>query len=240
MWSTWQEPDILDQILKTYEPSEWSEESVRQLRDEIKTFLLAGHETSASMLTWSVFELSRNPETLKKLLVEGQSVFTRGARIAGAHDAAQFEGIPLPPRKELEKLTYTVNVLKESLRLYTLVPVVSRYCAADDKIGGQAIPAGTKIFLLLKAPHMNEKLWPEPEKFQPERFENEFDMYNFNAFINGPRNCLGQHLALLEARIVLSLLMQRFTFTPASENEGVVDEYIVPTCPKNGLRVLIN
>jgi cytochrome P450 len=64
--------------------------------------------------------------------------------------------------------------------------------------------------------------------------------YNFNAFLNGPRNCLGSHLALLEARIVLSLLNQRFTFTPVDEKSGEVDEFTVPTCPKNGMWVYVN
>lgn len=234
-----QEPDILDRILNALDPADWGEHWVRQLRDEIKTFLLAGHETSASMLTWSIFELSRNPKALAKTLNEGRSAFPNGVRVSGATGAAEFEGVQLPPREKLEELTYTVNALKESLRLYSLVPMVSRYCAKDDKLGDQIIPAGTKIFLHLQAVHMNEKLWPNPKEYKPERFETEFDPYNFNAFINGPRNCLGQHLALLEARIVLSLLLQRFTFTAASPTEGKVDEFIVPTCPKNGLHVLI-
>jgi hypothetical protein len=133
-------------------------------------------QTSASMLTWSTYELSRNPEVMAKLLAEGRTVFTNGARVPGARGAAEFEGVALPPRAELERLVYTVNVLKESLRLYTLVPVVSRVCVEDDVLGDQAVPAGTKIFLLVKAVHMDPDLWPEPEAFRPERFEKEFDM----------------------------------------------------------------
>lgn len=96
------------------------------------------------------------------------------------------------------------------------------------------------MFILIKATHSNEKLWPEPQEFKPERFEEQFEMYNFNAFINGPRNCLGQHLALLEARIILSLLLQRFSFSPATDDAGEVDEYIVPVTAKGGLHVFVN
>ena len=86
---------------------------------------------------------------------------------------------------------------------------------------------------------MNAKLWPEPESFEPTRFEKPFDMYNFNAFVNGPRNCLGQHLALLEARIVLGLLIQRFDFEPADDKCGLVHEYMVPTCPAEGMNMYV-
>ena len=135
----------------------------------------------------------------------------------GARGAAEFEGVVLPPRAELERLEYTVNTLKESLRRcvrhlamlivllnyhparfaalcincpchvslimffsfgvrYTLVPVVSRVCVEDDMLGDQPVPAGTKIFMLIKAVHMNPDLWPDPDAFRPERFEKEFEM----------------------------------------------------------------
>ena len=73
--------------------------------------------------------------------------------------------------------------------------MVTRECVKDDVIDGVRIPAGSKIFINIKTCHLNPKLWPEPMAYKPERFEEKFDIYNFNAFINGPRNCLGQHLA---------------------------------------------
>lgn len=118
--------------------------------------------------------------------------------------------------------------------------MVTRECIADDTIGGQDIPAGSKIFINCKATHMNEKLWPEPNKFDPTRFEAKFNPWNFMAFINGPRNCLGKDLALLEARIVLSLLVQRFEFSTADDKCGQVHEYMVPTCPKEGMNLFVN
>ena len=120
---------------------------VRQLTDEIKTFLLAGHETSASMLTWSLFELCKNPHILEKVKAEGKDVFADGGRGKGED---VYGSSKMPPQERLKALTYTVNTLKESLRLYTLVPMVVRICTEDDEIDGQAIPAGSKIFMLLK------------------------------------------------------------------------------------------
>eukprot|EP00040_Diaphanoeca_grandis_P039895 m.260514 g.260514 ORF g.260514 m.260514 type:complete len:520 (-) comp40030_c0_seq1:106-1665(-) len=232
--------DILDRVLLAIDPSTWGEHTVRQLCDEIKTFLLAGHETSASMLTWSLLELIKNPTVLEKTLQEGKSAFKEGCRDS-TNSKDPFSGVALPTHQSLKTtLNYTVNVLKESLRLYTLVPMVTRICDEDDEIDGQRIPAGSKMFMLLKATHMDERFWPNPTEFRPERFESEFDIYNFNAFINGPRNCLGQHLALLESRIVLSLLVQRFKFSIASEDSVKVHPYMVPTCPEHGMHVFVN
>jgi cytochrome P450 len=239
--------DILDRVLSAQDPAAWGPDTVRQIRDEVKTFLLAGHETSASMLTWSVYELSQNKGgVLAKALAEGRAVFgeglgrakaTKGAATGGGGGpgVGQYEAVPLPHKDEVDKLEYTVRALKESLRKYTLVPMVVRVCAKDDVMDGHPVPAGTKIFINMKCTHTNPRLWPDPDEFKPDRFAEDFDRWNFNAFINGPRNCLGQHLALLEARIVLALLLQRFEFSAANDECGECHPYMVPTCPKNGM-----
>lgn len=143
------EPDILDRVLLSVAPEEWGRETVLGLTDEFKSFILAGHETSASMLTWSIYELYRNPECLAAVLDEGRKVFgaCRGAA-GGGRD--EYQNSPLPSAKELSQLTYTVNALKESLRLYSLVPVVTRVTKEDDVLGDQPVPAGTKIFVNIK------------------------------------------------------------------------------------------
>jgi cytochrome P450 len=126
--------------------------------------------------------------------------------------------------------------MQESLRRYSLVPVVTRQAVQDDMLGDQPVPAGTKIFINIKAVHLDPAHWPEPEAFRPERFEADFDPYTFLPFVNGPRNCLGQHLALLEARIVLSLLTQRFVFTPElGAAAGETHESTVPVVPRHGM-----
>lgn len=120
-----QEPacvDILDRILSGVDPASWSETTVTQLRDEIKTFILAGHETSASMLTWSVYELTQNPQVLAKTLAEGKQIFPDHVGKPNA-DRNQFEASTLPNKDTLKGLDYTVNVLKVAM------PMPGRPCA---------------------------------------------------------------------------------------------------------------
>eukprot|EP00043_Microstomoeca_roanoka_P004935 m.52670 g.52670 ORF g.52670 m.52670 type:complete len:548 (+) comp12727_c0_seq1:16-1659(+) len=227
-------PDILDRIFDDIDPSTWSEATVLQLRDEIKTFIFAGHETSAAMMTWLIYELTQNPDIEAKLLQNASNVLGTG-RGAGATRQEQFTNFALPPRTELNNLTYVLNALKETLRLHTLVPVVTRQANEDDDLDGLKVPAGSKVFVHIKAVHHNPAVWDKPETFQPERFEKEHDPCAFLPFIVGPRNCLGQHLALLEARIVIALLSLRFKFEPARADVGESHGRLVPLVPKHGM-----
>ena len=122
----------------------------------------------------------------------------------------------LPTRKQLDKLDYNVSALKESLRLYSVVPVVTRRAVEDDVLGGCRIPKGTTAIISLQGVHHRQDLWPNPLAFEPERFTggkgDELGNYAYLPFIQGPRNCLGQYLALLEARVVLATLLKRFKF----------------------------
>lgn len=139
------------------------------------------------------------------------------------------KGYVLPKRDAVDTMEYTLATLKEVLRLYSVVPVVTRvavarfektlwlglmlflFSQADDVIGSSFVPAGTKIILSIQGVHHRADLWPEPLVFRPERFlpgAPEIDAYSFLPFIQGPRNCLGQYLALLEARVVLGVLIQ--------------------------------
>lgn len=222
--------DILDRILAALESSgtKWSAAIETQLCYEIKTFLLAGHETSAAMLMWSVYELSRNNQARQKVIAEAKAVF-------GAH------GKQTATRAGADGMAYTLSVLKEALRRYSVVPVVTRSLKEDDMLGGQPVPAGAMIVCHIQGVHNQ---WSNPTEFQPERFMpgGEFDHfdevvrpYMFLPFIQGPRNCLGQHLALLEARVVLALLTQRFKFTPASAAAGERHPTVIPVASLDGM-----
>ncbi|KXZ46282.1 hypothetical protein GPECTOR_45g152 [Gonium pectorale] len=204
--------DILDRIMEAIEESgaKWDSALEQQLCYEVKTFLLAGHETSAAMLTWSTFELARNTEATSKVVAEADVAFGPG----GEREAS---------RRAVDEMLYTLAVLKEALRKYSVVPVVTRKLAEDDPVGllGHPLPRGIMIACHLQGTH---RLYESPEEFRPDRFmpDGEYDQfddairaYMFLPFIQGPRNCLGQHLALLEARVVLSLLQRRFAFTLA-------------------------
>ena len=220
-------PDILDRVLASVDKDEYGAEVERQMCFEIKTFLLAGHETSAAMLIWTTWELVNNEEKMKKAVDEAKRVF------------AEVKPGALPTRKQLDKLDYNVSALKESLRLYSVVPVVTRRAVDDDVLGGCRIPKGTTVIISLQGVHHREDLWPNPLAFEPERFTggkgDELGNYAYLPFIQGPRNCLGQYLALLEARVVLATLLKRFKFVSASSKNGAKHTKAIPIAPADGM-----
>lgn len=224
--------DILDRILEAAAELEWGNDTVLQLRDEIKTFLFAGHETSSSMLTWTIYELSlpENAEHLAAVRAEADALFGKEGCKWGE---LNFEEV----KKGLE---YSSNCLKEALRKYSVVPLVTRELAEADEIApGIVLPKGCKMIIPMQAVHRDERLWPNPDKYDPRRFEEKIDTYAFLPFIAGPRSCVGQYFALLETKIVLALLLQRFTFTPAPGNVGEKHSKQIPISPVDNLRMLV-
>eukprot|EP00198_Chlamydomonas_reinhardtii_P012870 XP_001702207.1 cytochrome P450 [Chlamydomonas reinhardtii] len=234
--------DILDRIMEAIEESgaKWDAALETQLCYEVKTFLLAGHETSAAMLTWSTLELAAHSQAADKVVEEARAAFgPRGESEAG--------------RRAVDEMIYTLAVLKEGLRKYSVVPVVTRVLAEDDPQGllGYPLPRGTMVACHLQGTH---RLYESPDEFRPDRFMpgGEYDQfddadraYMFLPFIQGPRNCLGQHLALLEARVVLGLLHARFSFKPApSVHPDPASLFmrhptVIPVGPIRGLKVLV-
>eukprot|EP01095_Lingulamoeba_sp_RSL-Kostka_P001231 TRINITY_DN11756_c0_g1_i3.p2 TRINITY_DN11756_c0_g1~~TRINITY_DN11756_c0_g1_i3.p2 ORF type:complete len:437 (+),score=134.64 TRINITY_DN11756_c0_g1_i3:1451-2761(+) len=223
--------DILDRILENASDQKWTNKLVLQLRDEIKTFLFAGHETSSLMLTWTLYELTQNPDCLEKVLEESKEILKKDEN--GELIIPEFDTV----RKNF---TYTINCMKEALRKYSVVPLVTRVCVKDDTLpGGYDIPKGTKVVIPIQAIHHNPDLWPEPMKFIPERFEEKIDPYSFLAFITGPRSCVGQYFALLESKLVLAILLREFKFKPINKKEGERHISMVPVCPLNNMTVTI-
>ena len=222
--------DILERVLDQVEKSEYGPSVETQLCYEIKTFLLAGHETSAAMLTWTMYELSRDEDATRRVVSEAERVF--GKLDQGA----------LPTRDSLASLEYTLAALKETLRLYSVVPVVTRVAEEDDDLGGTRVPAGTTVIMSLQGVHHREDLWEDPLTYKPERFLNadENEGFRFLPFIQGPRNCLGQYLALLEARVVLGTLVKRYAFTSASAENGKKHTKAIPIAPANGMHFTVS
>lgn len=226
--------DILDRILTSVEErgEKWGPAVETQLCYEIKTFLLAGHETSAAMLTWSVYELSKNSAALEAV--------RKDAAAAGL-DA----GTESPKREAVDAMEYTLGCLKESLRKYSVVPVVTRNMNAADELGGYKLPAGSWIICHIQRIHhlYKDPLTWRPERFLPggeyDQFDDDIRPYMFLPFIQGPRNCLGQYFALLEARVVLGTLCQRFTFKPVNP-EAVTHPTVIPVGPVGGMKMYVS
>jgi len=216
--------------------TELSPERLRQLRDEIKTFVFAGHETSSMMITWTLYQLLKNPHCLARVRAEAAAVF-------GDYEAARAAGNQSPdepPFRAYAGLSYTQNALREALRLYSIVPVVTRHVVDDDVVGDYFLPRDSKLVLCLQSVHHNDAYWEAPYEYRPERFESNYHPYAFLPFINGPRRCVGQFFALLETKIVLALLVHRFNFTIAPGCEGAKHPFNIPVCPADALPVLVD
>lgn len=221
--------DIIDRIMDDVAKYQgtFTSQVESQLCYEIKTFMLAGHETSAAMLSWALYELTQNPECMERVRREAEEAFP--------------EDGTFPTKDAISKMDYTYAVLKEALRKYSVVPVVTRVTKEEDVLGDYKIPKGTTIGLLLQSVHHREDLWPNPDKFDPTRFlePNKVAPYTFLPFIDGPRNCLGQHLALLEGRVILAYLVKTFKFKTLTDREGEKHSLVVPIAPATHMRMLV-
>lgn len=242
--------DVLDRVLDVYEkeagkPSSLPNEVVRQLRDEMKTFMLAGHETSAAMMTWTIYELMGDSKLMQQVVDEADSVF------GNIKDWKQASASDLPSMEELSKLVLSDACLREALRKYSVVPMVARRAIQDLMLQDKYfIPKDSSVMVNVQAIHHNPEYWPEPMKYDPTRFIGKTpEPFTFLAFIAGPRNCLGQYLALLESKMVISLLTQRYRFSlPEGEAVYVEDwgknkdprhRFMVPVVPQNELNVYV-
>jgi cytochrome P450 len=170
----------------------------RSLRDQILTLFFAGHETSATSLSWIHYLLSQHPEARAKLRAEIEHVL--GKRV--------------PTLQDLDRLTYTEQVVNESLRLYSPIHSLSRVALEADTLGGYAIPEGATIYVSLYATHRLAQFWPDPERFDPERFTPEANerrpRFAFIPFAAGHRNCIGGTTAIAELKLAIALLAQRY------------------------------
>ena len=223
--------DVLDKVLQAApSDADWTEASLQQVCDEVKTFILAGHETSASMLTWSLYELSQNQTLRDKLRQQADDVY--------GPVKSPIARATIPPKDILTaKLDYADCCLRESLRKYSVVPSVVRVCSEPlvYEKHNIHIPRGTNVMINIQGAHWNEENWPEPATYRPERFYETIKPYTFLPFVDGPRMCLGQFLSLLESKIVLSLLVQAYDFEVVNtEDAGKTHPFMVPIIPKTG------
>lgn len=172
----------------------------REIRDHLVTFLLAGHETTASTIVWALCELATHPDAFAAVAAELDPV---------------LNGRP-PTLADLPRLVRLDAVLQETLRLHPAIWLVERQARAPDILGGCTIPAGSGVVV---APAVTQRLaenWPEPNAFRPDRFIEKPApglTEGFLPFGAGPHQCIGQHFALLEARLVLAVLLSRFRLT---------------------------
>jgi cytochrome P450 len=148
----------------------------------------------------------------------------------------------LPTTADLDALTYTEQVINEALRLYSPIHSISRVALTDDLLGGYHIPAGTTIYVSLYATHRLQKLWPDPERFDPDRFTPERierrPRFAFIPFAAGHRNCIGASAAIVELKLAVAMIAQRYelTLAPGQRVEGVAGTTMYP---RYGMNMLI-
>lgn len=181
-----------------------------RMRDELVTLLLAGHETTASTLTWAFHLLDEHPEAWKRLHDEAVEVFGRG---------------PLTI-ESLHGLTYTTQILEETMRLHPPVWLLPRIARADDEIGGFPVPAGADVLLCPYLLHRHPAFWPSPTRFDPDRFAPAGsagrNRYSYIPFGAGPRFCVGNSLGMMEATVALATVARdlRLTKVPGYQVTG--------------------
>jgi cytochrome P450 len=166
------------------------------MRDELVTLLLAGHETTASTLSWTFHLLGRHPQVWDRLHAEVVEVL----------------GDRLPTYEDIPRLKYTSMVLQEVMRLYPPVWILPRQAREPDEIGGYHVPAGADVLICPYTLHRHPGLWTEPDRFDPDRFDTGHASgrarYAYIPFGAGPRVCIGSGLGLLEATIVTACVVR--------------------------------
>lgn len=179
--------------------------SREELRDQIVTLLLAGHETTALGLTYTLHALGTNPETLMTLQDELDEVLDGGA----------------PTMADLPELTYTEQVMKEGLRIYPPSHELVRETAEPDVVDGYRIPEGTNVLVSQWVTHRDPAYFEDPETFRPERWTDEFESqlpgFAYFPFGGGLRRCIGDHFAKMELSLVLATLLQEWAVDPVND-----------------------
>jgi cytochrome P450 len=194
------EPDMLGLLIDARDSGTAMTDA--EVRDQVLIFLLAGHETTSTALTFALYLLARHQDVQAEVRAEVDE-------IDGVPNAAQAA------------LPYTTMVLKETMRIFPSAPLTGRRSVADDEISGYLFPAGSDVLLAPWVTHRHPEFWESPQVFDPLRFTPEREKgrhrYAWFPFGGGPRACIGQHFSMLESTIALAGLLQNFTFTATGD-----------------------
>ena len=218
--------DLLSMLMSARD-EDGSRMTDRQLRDEVMTFLLAGHETTALSLSWAWFLLSENPEAENKL----------------HHELARVLDGKNPSFEDLPRLCYTEAVVKESVRLYPPAWSLARTAAEDFEIGGYLVPAGSNVVMSQWIMHRDPRFFPSPEQFDPGRWFEEHTQrlprFAYFPFGGGPRYCVGASFAMMEATLLLAAIAQRFRLRMVPGHK-VVPLPSITLRPKYGIKMSLH
>ena len=199
----------------------------QQLRDETMTLFIAGHETTSQMLSWTWYALSRNPAVEARLHEELHGVLAGRAPEVG----------------DLQRLPYLQAVMNESLRLYPPAYILARTAIEPCQIGGYDMPVGATILISQWVTHRDPRFYDDPDTYRPERWLDglmqRLPAGAYFPFGDGPRRCIGQGFALMEAAIVIAMVAQKFRLQLVPGHE-VVPEPLVTLRPRQGIRMTLH
>ncbi|MBD2181246.1 cytochrome P450 [Planktothrix sp. FACHB-1355] len=218
--------DLLSMLMQVKDEEDGSQMTDKQLRDETITLMLAGHETTANTLSWTWMLLSQHPEVRSKLQAELKEVLdSRSATVA-----------------DLPKLRYTEMIIKEAMRLYPPVPIMTREATQDCEIGGYEVPAGCQVMMSQWVMHRNPRYFEDPEVFQPERWANDLEKQLprgvYFPFGDGPRTCIGKGFAMMEAVLLLATIAQKFEVNVV-QDYAIVPQPSITLRPEYGIKVTL-
>jgi cytochrome P450 len=218
--------DMLGMLLATRDADDQTALSDREVRDQAMTILLAGHETTANALAWTFYLLARHPDVRQRLEQEVDSVL--GARTATTDD--------------LPSLPFTLQVLKEAMRLYPPAYIVGRAATRDVTIGGARVKRGQPVLVNVAGIHRRAEVFPDPDRFDPDRFapdrEKALAALSYLPFGAGPRVCIGNHFALMEGHLLLATLTRSLRFDLLS-SVPIATEPLVTLRPRGGVPVRV-
>jgi cytochrome P450 len=194
--------DLLSLLLRAREPDAVGADALddAEVRDQVLVFLLAGHETTATALTFALHLLGRHPDVQQRVRVEAE-------KMLGA-------GNLTPTVERIAALTYTTQVVKEAMRLYPSAYGMGRQIPEEEVIDGYHLPPGADVFVSPWVTHRDPRIWEQPQRFDPERFtaeqEKQRHRYAYLPFGGGPRACIGQYFSMLEATLATASIVRTF------------------------------
>ena len=218
--------DLLQMLMDATDEDTGLPLSDEDLRNEAMTMFIAGHETTANAMSWLWATLSQNPDIREKVEQEVEEVL----------------GKRTPVASDFTKLPYCQKVFKETMRLYPPVPILPRHVENDDVLGNYTLKGGSDVLFSAYLLHRHPDFWDQPETFNPHRFDADAEKkqhpYAYIPFGGGPRLCLGNNFAMMEAVFILAMTTQRFRLNLTS-NANIKPLFSLTTRPKYGVPVIL-
>jgi cytochrome P450 len=200
-----EDADLISQLLGARDPQNGAALSRQDLRDQVLIFLLAGHETTSTALTFTCHLLGQHLDTQQRVHDEVDKII----------------GSRPPTADDLPRLAYTAMVIKEAMRLYPPAPTLGRLAQSADQIAGYHIPPGSVVLISPWVTHRRPDMWPDPDRFDPDRFQPTAaatrHRYSYIPFAGGPRGCIGSHFAITEAVAAAAIILNAYTLRTAPD-----------------------